>query len=162
MPMHLTAAMAGVLAALLSGCGGAPPPLPPTVVNAALAAAPDVNASKGGVGAPIAVRVYQLGTATAFKGSTFFPLFEKDAATLKDDLVKREDLLLGPGQSKALVLMPDERVHAIGVFAAYRDYEHAEWHTTVDVPAHQTSKLAITVQRAGVEATITPDKPPAK
>ena len=132
------------------------------MVNAAITATADVNAGTNGTGTPVAIRVYQLGTATGFKASTFFPLFEKDAATLKDDLVKREDILLGPGQSRTLVLMPEDRVHAIGVFAAYRDYEHVEWHASVDVPAHQTSKLVVTAGRVGLPLASTPDMPPAK
>lgn len=162
MPRRLKACMAGGLAALLSGCGGPPPPVPPTIVNTTITGAADVNAGSGGAGAPVAIRVYQLASATGFKASTFFPLFEKDAATLRDDLVKREDILLGPGQSKTLVLMPEDRVHAIGVFGAYRDYEHVDWHGSVDVPPHQTSKLTITAGRAGLDVAIAPEKPPAK
>ena len=148
-----------VLAALLTACGGAPPP-PPTVVNASVTAAKDVNADPAGAGAPIAIRVYQLVSATAFQASTFFPLYEKDTATLKDDLVKREDLLLAPGQSRTLTLMPEDRVHAIGVFAAYRDYEHVAWNRSVDVPAHQASKLTLSAGRAGLELAIEPAKAP--
>lgn len=150
-----------VLAGLLSGCGGAAPPPPPTMIDATLTAAKDVNADPGGTGAPIAVRVHQFGSSTAFKTATFFPLFEKDAATLKDDLVKREDLLLGPGQSRTLTLRPEDRAHAIGVFAAYRDYEHVAWSGVVDVPVHQASKLTVTAGWAGLDLAIAPVKPPA-
>jgi len=151
-----------VLAGLLSGCGGAPAAPAPTVVDIAVATTKDVNADPGGAGAPIAIRIYQLGSSTGFKAATFFPVFEKDAATLKDDLVKREDLLLGPGQAKTLALTPEDRVHAIGVFAAYRDYEHVAWSGAVDVPAHQASKLMVTAGRAGLDLAITPVKPLAR
>ncbi len=151
---------AAALAALLAACGGPTPPPPPTVVNATFTAAKDVNADAGGTGAPIAVRVYQLASATAFQASTFFPLYEKDTATLKDDLVKREDLLLAPGQSRTLTLTPDDRVHAIGVFAGYRDYEHVAWNRSVDLPAHETSKLTLTAGRGGLELAIEPAKVP--
>ncbi len=148
-----------LLAAFLSGCGSPPPPPPPpTVVNVTLTATAAVNAGPGGAGAPVAVRIYLLDAAANFKGANFFPLFERDAAILKDDLIKREDILLAPGQTQTLTLMPDDRPHAIGVFAAYRDWQHVAWHATVDLPAHQTSKLTVTAGAPGLEVAIAPDK----
>ncbi len=145
--------------ALLAGCGGPPPPPPPTMVKAAIAASADANADAGGAGAPVALRIYQLVSPTGFSGAQFFPLFDKDAATLKDDLVKRDDILLAPGQSRDLTLMPEDRAHAVGVFAAYRDYEHVTWHVAVDIPAHQTSTLTIAATKAGISADIRPAAP---
>ncbi len=145
-------------AALLAGCGSPPPPVPPTLVNASVTAEPDVNAGPDGAAAPVVVRVYQLVSPAGFGGAQFFPLFNGDAAVLKDDLVKRDDLLLAPGQSKTLALKPEDRVHAVGVFAAYRDYEHVTWHAVTDIPAHQTSTLTVRVGKAGVSMTIEPVK----
>lgn len=144
--------------ALLVGCGG-PAPVPPTVVNATVAAGSDANAGVDGKGAPVALRIYQLVSPAGFAGAQFFSVFDKDAATLKDDIVKRDDLLLAPGQSKTLTLMPEDRAHAIGVFGAYRDYEHVVWHAVVDIPAHQTSTLTVSADKAGIVAKIEPAKP---
>ena len=137
----------------LAGCG-APPPPPPTVIQATIAAAAGVNG-----GAPVALRIYQLVSPAGFQGAQFFPVFEKDKATLKDDLVKRDDVLLAPGGSKTLTLMPEDRAHAIGVFGAYRDYEHVAWQAVIDIPAHQTSTLTVTAGPAGVTAAIEATKP---
>ena len=150
--------VAAVLTMLLAGCGG-PPPAPPTVVNATITATADANAGSDGTGAPVALRVYQLVSPAGFTGAQFFPLFDKDAATLKDDLVKRDDILLAPGQSRELALMPTDRVHAVGVFAAYRDYEHVAWQAVVTVPPHETSTLTIAATKAGITAEIKPAKP---
>ncbi len=154
--------LSGWLAILVAGglaaCSSPPPPPPPTVVNVTITGAKDVNADPSGSGAPVAVRVYQLASTTGFTGATFFPIFEKDAATLKDDLAKREDILLAPGQTKTLKLTPDDKVHAIGVFAAYRDYEHVTWHGTVDVPPNKTSDLTVTAGKSGLELAIAPSK----
>ena len=146
--------IAGPVLMVLAGCGGPPPPPPPTVVNATLTASADANG-----GAPVAVRVYQLVSPAGFVGAEFFPLFDKDAATLKADLVKRDDLLLAPNQTQTLAITPPDRAHAIGVFAAFRDYEHAAWHSVVDIPANQTSTLSVSVTKAGVMAKIEPAKP---
>ena len=142
-----------LLPLLLGSCGGPPPP-PPTVVNAALSAAADANGA-----APVSLRVYQLVSPAGFEAAQFFPLFNGDAAVLKDDLVKRDDLLLAPGQSRTLTIAPPDRVKAIGVFAAFRDYEKLAWHTTVAVPPNKTSTLTVVAGAKGVTAKIEPAKP---
>ena len=143
----------GVLTAV-AACSAPPPP--PTVVQLTLTATPDVNPSPSGQGAPLVVRVYQLGSTSAFTGAEFFPLFNQDQATLGTDLVKRDELTLVPGQTKTLTLTPTEPVKAIGVFAAYRDFRHATWRGSADVPPHQTTK--VTVQAAGDGISVKPQQ----
>lgn len=150
-----------VLLAGLSACGGAPPTVPATVVEATVSTTDRVNAGANGAAAPLELRIYQLASGTSFDSANFFPLYEKDAATLKTDLVRRDDLLLGPSGSKTLTLMPEDRAKAIGVFAAYRDYERLSWHTSVPLPPHVTSKLTVTAGADGLKVTIAPEKPAA-
>ena len=144
--------MTRILLALLvlAGCAGPPPPVPPTLVTIAATATADANASRAGGGAPVSVRVYQLTSPAGFEGAQFFQLLNGDAAILKDDLVKRDDLLLGPGQSRTLSLAPPDRAQAIGVFAAYRDYEQVAWRAVAPIAAHKTTTMTITAGRAGV------------
>lgn len=147
--------VAGVLA--VAACGGGAPPVPPTLVTVVASASEDANAAAGGgTGAPVSLRVYQLASPAGFEAAPFFPLFNGDATVLKDDLVRRDDLLLAPGQSKALPLAPADRVTAVGVFAAYRDYENVAWRAVVAVPAHVRSRLVVMAGKAGVTARIEP------
>ena len=80
-------------------------------------------------------------------------------AVLKDDLVKRDDLLLAPGASKTLPLAPPDRAQSIGVFAAFRDYEKVAWHAVAPIPAHKSSVMTVTAGKAGVVVKIEPAKP---
>ena len=108
---------------LLSGLAAcAPAPPPPTVVNLTLIATSDVNATPGGQGAPLVVRVYQLSSDAAFSGAEFFQLFNQDAATLKSDMVKKDEYILAPGQTRTATLNPNATVTEIGIFAAYRGF----------------------------------------
>ena len=148
--MKLPSALALLLS--LAACGGPPPP-PPTLVSVVATAESGSNA-----GAPVALRVYQLASPAAFDGAQFFAVFNGDAAVLKDDLVKRDDMILAPGQSKTIALAPADRVTTIGVFGAYRDVETTTWRATVAVPAHQSSVLTVTSGPTGVSAKIAPAK----
>lgn len=144
------AALFGAL--LLAGCAAPPPPPPPPATVAVTAsAAADANG-----GAPVALRVYQLASPAGFEAAQFFPLFNGDAALLKDDLVRRDDLLLAPGQSRTLALSPPERAKTIGVFAAFRDYEGRAWRVALPVPPNQASALTVTAGAAGLDARIGP------
>jgi type VI secretion system protein VasD len=133
---------------ILAACGGAPPPpapIPPTNVTVTVTTTDAVND-----GAPVVLRVYQLSSSNAFEAAPFYPLFEKDAATLQADMVKRDEFLLAPNTAKTLTLTPDDRVYSIGVFAAYHDPDAVIWHGVVDIPAHKKSIVRIVADKAGV------------
>ncbi len=157
----LRAAVLGFVAACSSP---PPPPPPPTVVELTLTATADANPTESGQGAPVAVRIYQLGSTAGFSNAEFFPLFNGDSEILKSDLVKRDDYILAPGQTKTATLMPTDAVKAIGVFAAYRDFQRATWRGTADIPAHQTTRVTVTAGAGGitVKSEQVPPPPPPK
>ncbi len=144
-------------AGLLNGCAPPPPPPPPpTIVNITMTATADVNGA-----APIAMRVYQLGTPANFNNAEFFQLYRADAATLTTDLVKREDIMLNPGQTKTESLTLDPPVKAIGFFGGFRDYQTAEWRGSADIPPHQTTNITVTASVKGITVkTVTVPPPP--
>ena len=141
----------------LAGCAKDPPP--PTIVNVSLSAAQTANATADGAGAPVLVRIYQLGSKVAFDQGEFFRIYKDDAAALGPDLVKKDQLMLRPGASETLPLKPAEAVHAIGVFAAYRDFQNVTWRASAAVPTSQTTNITVTVGRQGIKLDSTPGKP---
>ena len=149
--MRLRWIFVGVAAiSCLTGCGGPPPPPPPTVVNLTIDATPDNNLTVDNKGAPLAIRVYQLAGAAGFKAAEFFPLYNDDEATLKTDLVHRDDFLLAPGASKSETIMPKDNVTSIGVFGAYRGFQTAVWRVSFDVVPHKTTKVTVTAGPGGL------------
>ncbi len=151
------AARAVVLPALLalSACGG-PPPLPPTVVQLKIAASADVNKTSAGQGAPVVIRVYQLSSTSAFEKAEFFRLLNGDTATLGADLLKRDEYLLPPGGAKEATLTLNDQVHAIGVFAAFREFQKMTWRGTVTPPPHKTTTIDVLASATGVAAAPAP------
>ena len=125
---------------LLAGCGGPPPP-PPTLVSVDVTADAALQRRRAAQRARLSARL-----PGGLRGAQFFPLYNGDAAVLKDDLVKRDDVLLAPGQSKTLALAPTDRTKAIGIFGAYRDYENADLaNASTPVPPHESSVLTVDV-----------------
>ena len=152
------AARVSLSASVLAGCAGPPPPPPPTVVSITLTADASVNPTAQGQGAPVSIRIYQLGSAINFGSAEFFPLYKDDAAVLKTDLIKREDLVLAPGQTKTDTLTLDGPVKAIGFFAGYRDFQQVDWRGNADIPPHKTTDITVAAGRGGlvVKASLAP------
>ena len=134
---------------MLSGCG-APPPPPPTVAVLTLSASADANATASGQGAPTIVRVYQLASTSAFEKAEFFKLLNGDAALLGPDLVKKDDYLLAPGAKKEATMTVPDRVQALGVFAAYREFGARTWRVVIPLPPNKTTPVAVTVGTGGL------------
>ena len=146
---------AAPLAFVLQACGGPPPPppappLPPSVAKLTITASADANATADGQGAPTVVRVYQLASTAGFERAEFFRLLNADAATLGQDLVKRDEYLLAPAASKQETLAIPDRVQALGVFAAFREFQSRAWRVTVPLPANKTTVATVSVSADGL------------
>lgn len=119
-----------VVSLLLTACAAKPPPKeepPPAKLRVVVAATDDVNSGAGAQALPIVVRLYELKGQGAFTGADFFSLYDRESATLGDDLVNSEEMMLTPGQHRMVVreLGPDTRY--IGAIGAYRDVDGARW-----------------------------------
>jgi type VI secretion system protein VasD len=143
----------------LAGCAGAPKPVISSLqVNATAAA--DVNPDVRRRASPVTVRLYAMKSAAPFESADFFSLFDKDTATLGADLVQREEMLLKPGEQKAMALKFGPEVKVIAVMAAFRDLERARWRAVHTVSVGTATDLAIKLSGTQVvlEATPTPKK----
>lgn len=142
------------LVLLLASCASSDPkPHEPLRLNLTVSAATTVNPDDRGRAAPIVVRIYELKTDNAFKAADYFSLQDKDKAVLSDDLVKRDEFQLRPGERQTIRRIADAGTTALGVLAQYRDLPHAVWRTVYPLPAtpkktwyrFSTPKLDLTI-----------------
>jgi type VI secretion system protein VasD len=124
----------------LTGCASVPKP---TLVKANITANSSLNPDAKGRSSPVVVRYFELKSLAAFNDADFFSLAERDRETLGADLVASEEFLLKPGETLVLDRTLDPAVNHIGVVAAFRDLEHAQWRVSFPVPSQRTSKLTI-------------------
>ncbi|CAB3711769.1 hypothetical protein LMG22037_04103 [Paraburkholderia phenoliruptrix] len=139
----------------LSACAGSgePKPKEPIRLDMSVNALPGVNPDDRGRAAPIVVRIYELKNDGAFKAADFFTLQTQDKTVLADDVVKRDELQLRPGEHQTIVRRPDAATTAIGVIAAYRDLPNSVWRTVYTMPvtmdkawySFSTPKLKLTI-----------------
>ncbi|WP_296229279.1 type VI secretion system lipoprotein TssJ [Ralstonia sp. UBA689] len=136
LPTQLTLVLSAVIPALLLGAcaSGDPSPKEATRLELTLNAASTVNPDDQKRPAPIAVRLYELKTDGAFNAADFFTLQDKDKTVLADDLVKRDQYLLRPGEHVTLARPIDPAATTLGVLAAYRDLPNSVWRTAYTLP----------------------------
>jgi type VI secretion system protein VasD len=103
-------------------------------VKGELATAADLNPDYRGRPSPIVLIVFQLTAADAFQNADFFSLYDPDAAVLGGDLLDRSQMMLQPGDARPFEAEFDEEARYIGVVAAFRDIENAQWRGLVELP----------------------------
>ncbi|TAH48699.1 MAG: type VI secretion system lipoprotein TssJ [Betaproteobacteria bacterium] len=144
--LHLVLATCAL--SLLSACGSAPPK--PTVIEAAVEAADDLNPDSRARASPVVVRLFELKSDAAFNRADFFSLWDRETQTLGADQLAREELQLRPGERKRFerTLQPDTR--HVAVIAAFRDLERARWRASAAVVPHQKQPITIKVESRAI------------
>ena len=146
---------AAVLCALLA-CAAKPPPpkeeKPPPRLHTEVFAAPDANRDTTGRALPIVVRLYQLKAAGNFTGADFFSLYDKEAATLGDTLIAREEVTLVPGQRRTLVMPLNPEATHLGVLGAFSDLDRATWRAREILKPGQDNTVRVDVGAAAITA----------
>lgn len=126
---HAFAWLSTLLACLLVGCAASSGDAPkePTRLDLVIHAQAEVNPNEEGRAAPIVVRIYELKSDTAFSAADFFNLQNTDKTVLGEDLLKRDEFLLRPGDTQKINRASKPETVAIGVLAAYRDLGKSVW-----------------------------------
>ena len=125
----------------LSACGvvntlnrpiEAPTAVPSAIIE--IVAERSLNPDIDGMPKPVLLRIYELRAPATFERSSFFDLQDKDESQLGGDFVRREELLIAPGERRIIERKGNPDVRAFGFFAGYRDLERSTWRTSVDAP----------------------------
>jgi type VI secretion system protein VasD len=151
--LRLARFLTAVVLAGVAACASKPQA---TTIQGALNVQASVNPDIRGRPSPIVVRVYALKSLTAFNGAAFFSLYEKDKETLGAELVDSEEFQLSPGEKRQFKkeVLPDVRY--LGVFAAFRDVEHAQWRAAIPVAPNKVFPVQIELENTS--ATIVAGK----
>jgi type VI secretion system protein VasD len=127
-----------------------PPALPPTVLRAVIQALASVNPDVNNRPSPVTVRVYVLKRHAVFDSADFFALYDKDREALSAELVDREEFQLMPGASRLIEKPVAPEGAYIGVFAAFRDLERAQWRAVNAIIPRQANTFEIRLEQSNV------------
>ncbi|HEV7914610.1 MAG TPA: type VI secretion system lipoprotein TssJ [Albitalea sp.] len=134
-----------------------PPPPPPPKLAIRIVAAPGLNPDIRGRASPVVVRVYELKSTAPFDAADFMSLYAQDRTVLGGELVAREELVLEPGETKAIGKLLAPEVRGLAVVAAFRDIERAQWRAAVSLVPGRDNALTVSLDELAVR--IQPTRP---
>ena len=134
-----------LLALLLPGCGP-----DPTRTLLTVNASAQLNPNSENQPSPTVVRIYGLKNPDAFNNATFFQIFEADRATLGADLLSRREVILEPGQKLEVDSTEEPGTRFVGILAAFRQLDGANWRAILPVSAGDDNALIVTLQTSAV------------
>jgi type VI secretion system protein VasD len=132
----------------------------PTVIQASVKVATDVNPDSRGRPSPVKTRFYLLKSASVFKNADFFQLKRQDRELLSGDIKVREEMVFKPGQEQAVEfsLPPDETPEDgklyFGVMVGYWDIDHSQWRVVREVEVQETTEVLIRIARSDVSIQV--------
>ncbi|WGS49453.1 type VI secretion system lipoprotein TssJ [Paraburkholderia sp. D15] len=122
------------LSVLMMGCA-TPQQTSAAPFTVSLDVSPAVNPDGHGRPAPILVGLYDLKSSAAFSASGFAPLQDRAKATLGDDLVALDQMILRPGEQRTIERLGNSQTRSLGIVAGYRELNQSVWRAVVAVPA---------------------------
>ncbi|ELY7393110.1 type VI secretion system lipoprotein TssJ [Cronobacter universalis] len=115
---------------MISACRSAPPDEKRNTVALTLVAGANMNPNVRGVASPLKVSVYALNNEEAFLDAGYLTLTESPDPELKNQARQVWEGILRPGEAKHVSVEADGTAHALGIVAAYRDIQKAQWSET--------------------------------
>ena len=130
------------------------PPPPPPKLSISIVAAPKLNPDVRGRASPVTVRLYELKSVAPFNTADFMSLYEQDRSVLGSELVAREELMMEPGETKAINKLLGPEVRGLGVIVAFRELERAQWRAVVNVVPGKDNAVLIKMEDVLVTARL--------
>lgn len=83
---------------------------------------------------PIIIVIYQLKNVSSFKQANFYSIYNHASKTLGNSLIDKEQIEIKPNQTKNLKLHLSTKANYVGIIAAYRNINRAQWRRIIEVP----------------------------
>jgi type VI secretion system protein VasD len=137
---------------LLMACSSTPKP--PQVLTH-IQAANYLNPNLDNQASPVVLTFYQLKSPETFKGADFFALYNKPTETLGADLLDKREVEVRPEKLVELEQNMAPNATHIGIVAAYRNPDVAQWKQLLEIPANSKKiKLMVNLETQRLSAKI--------
>lgn len=112
-------------------------------VDVTIDAARDLNPDARGRPSPVALKLFELKSLTAFERADFFSLFDRERETLGAELVARDDFVVKPGDHLTQERKVAKETRFLGLLVGYRDLERAQWRLAIPIEQARANPLLI-------------------
>lgn len=134
----LTCAASILLFLAFTGCSSTPKP---PVAQISLNVQKDINPFSANAempeARPVVIRLYELTSLAAFNSNDFLSIFNDYRSALGNELLFSEEFRLVPGMRQKFNRPLNLETRYVGVVAAFRDLEHAQWKAFTAVPVNE-------------------------
>ena len=143
--MHRRAALGRTLVApaalcLLGACASTARSLP-TPYAVRVRVDDGVNPDSRARAAPIVLKFFELKGSGGFETADYFSLQDRDRATLAEDLVHSQQVIMRSGETRTFKREASLESRAIGLIAGYRKLEDARWRIVVPLKEPKQTNL---------------------
>lgn len=144
-----------LLLVALAGCSSSP-----AIVKGGVSTDSSLNPDSQGRASPVVIRLFELRSVAAFDSADFPSLYERESEALGADLVARDEMILQPGEQKKLERTLQADTKFVGVIAAFRDLDRAQWRASMAIKPEKKNKFFIKLE--GNSLSLSAKKPKKK
>lgn len=164
--MRLSRLVIWLASAAAVGCGGpevkdtpeGQPAAPATRLELKLKTDGNINPDAANRPSPVLLRIYELRDDTRFKAADFFALYQKDQETLAGDVLRKQELMLAPGQIKDVGFETETDSRYLAILAAFHHLDAAQWGAVTPIPRARTTVMDIRI--SGTNVSVSPRDAP--
>lgn len=103
-------------------------------IKVTLFASSDINPNIENKPAPLGIYIYGLKTPDTFDNSDYYSIANNSDNEFSQQSSKLYQAILLPGEKRSIEINPEQSSVALGVVAAYRDINHADWNKAIMFP----------------------------
>jgi type VI secretion system protein VasD len=127
----------------------------PTVVQARIQVAEDVNPDSRGRPSPVKTRFYLLESVSVFNSADFYQLKEQGRELLDKDTKLFDKKVFKPGDKEDMEFsLPPEEIEDdklyFAVMVGYWDLDHSDWRGVLEIEAGETTEVVVEIARSDV------------
>ena len=140
------------LLGLFSACAGGPPKR--EALDMQITATADVNPDLQGRPSPVILHIMELNSTEQFNRLDYMSLTQPSGAALGAELLGKNQVVMQPGETKALPMELNPMTSSIGLIAGYRDIDNATWRKLIPITQGSTKGIAITLEQTQITTAV--------
>ena len=140
------------LLGLFSACAGGPPKR--EALDMQITATADVNPDLQGRPSPVILHIMELNSTEQFNRLDYMSLTQPSGAALGAELLGKNQVVMQPGETKALPMELNPMTSVIGLIAGYRDIDNAAWRKVIPITQGSTKGIAITLEQTQITTAV--------
>ena len=140
------------LLGLFSACAGGPPKR--EALDMQINATADVNPDLQGRPSPVILHIMELNSTEQFNRLDYMSLTQPSGAALGAELLGKNQVVMQPGETKALPMELNPMTSSIGLIAGYRAIDNATWRKLIPITQGSTKGIAITLEQTQIPTAV--------